>query len=130
LTVWSLDPAKTVIFGDPHMPTIRLTKSGIGRLPAPHPSGKPVLYWDTELKGFGVLCSGKTNSKSFDVQHVLPGGARRSGRPGAARSGSPPAADNHLFWKIAAMSHKPAFLEKSLLDAVCNNNNTEDNNQR
>jgi hypothetical protein len=29
--------------------------------------------WDTDLKGFGVLCSGKTSAKSFIVQRDLPG---------------------------------------------------------
>jgi hypothetical protein len=44
---------------------------------APHPDGKQTLYWDTELKGFGVLCSGKTNTKTFVVQRDLPGGKTR-----------------------------------------------------
>ena len=32
-----------------------------------------MLHWDRELKGFGVLCSGTTGSKSFIVQRHLPG---------------------------------------------------------
>jgi hypothetical protein len=34
-------------------------------------------YWDTDLTGFGVLCSGKTSAKSFIVQRDLPGGKSR-----------------------------------------------------
>ena len=40
------------------MPNLKLTKTAITRLKAPDPSGKQTLHWDTELKGFGVLCSG------------------------------------------------------------------------
>jgi len=59
------------------MPTIKLTKRAIERLPAPDPSGKQVLFWDSELKGLGVLVSGKTATKTFIVQHKLPGGITR-----------------------------------------------------
>ncbi len=55
----------------------KLTKRAIERLPAPHPSGKQHLVWDADLKGFGVLLSGKTTGKSFVVQHKLPGGLTR-----------------------------------------------------
>jgi integrase len=48
--------------------TKKLTKAGIAKLPAPDPSGKQTLHWDAELRGFGVLCSAKTNAKSFVVQ--------------------------------------------------------------
>lgn len=48
--------------------TEKLTKAKIAAFPAPDPSGKQTIYWDTEVKGFGVLCSGKTKSKSFVVQ--------------------------------------------------------------
>ena len=37
------------------MPKLKLTARAIERLPAPDPSGKQTLYWDTELRGFGVL---------------------------------------------------------------------------
>jgi integrase len=59
------------------MPTIKLTEKSIARLPAPDPSGKQMLHWDSELKGFGVLCSGTSNAKSFIVQRALPDGTRR-----------------------------------------------------
>jgi integrase len=49
----------------------------IARLPAPDPSGKPVLHWDGELKGFAVLCSGVSNAKTYVVQRDLPGGKAR-----------------------------------------------------
>jgi hypothetical protein len=44
---------------------------------APDPSGKQVLYWDNQLRGFGVLASGVSNAKSYVVQQVLPGGRTR-----------------------------------------------------
>jgi integrase len=56
------------------MPKIKLTAKSIASLKAPDPSGKQVLHWDTVLRGFGVLCSGKTNGKSFVVQRELPNG--------------------------------------------------------
>ncbi len=59
------------------MPKLKLTKRAIERLPAPHPSGRQVLYWDTELRGFGVLVSGTTNAKTYVVQRKLPNGKTR-----------------------------------------------------
>jgi integrase len=64
----------------------KLTKREIERLPAPHPSGKQVLIWDTELKGFGLLLSGKTASKTFVVQRKLPGGLTRRVTIGACNA--------------------------------------------
>jgi hypothetical protein len=40
------------------MATIKLTKRSVEALKVPDPSGKQQLYWDAELKGFGVLVSG------------------------------------------------------------------------
>jgi hypothetical protein len=54
------------------MPTITITKATIARLKAPDPSGNQVLYWDTDLKGFGVLCSGVSTTKTYVVQCTLP----------------------------------------------------------
>ena len=59
------------------MPTIKLTKRAIAALPAPDPSGKQVLYWDEELKGLAVLCSGVTSSKTFIIQRAVRGKSRR-----------------------------------------------------
>lgn len=59
------------------MPTIRLTEKGVERLEAPDPTGRQMLYWDDELKGFGVLCSGTTAAKSYIVQRALADGTRR-----------------------------------------------------
>ena len=59
------------------MPRLKLTKSSVERLKAPHPSGKlEVLYWDVELKGFGVRVSGKSTSKSYLVQRDIEGTKR------------------------------------------------------
>jgi integrase len=56
---------------------VKLTKRIVERLVAPDPSGKQRLAWDDTLKGFGVLISGKTRSKSYVVQRKLPGGLTR-----------------------------------------------------
>lgn len=50
------------------IPRIHLTERAIAALPAPDSSGKQVLYWDTGLKGLGVLVSGTSPSKSYVVQ--------------------------------------------------------------
>jgi integrase len=59
------------------VPKTKLTMTAVSRLEAPTPSGKQALHWDTELKGFGVLCSGKTNGKSYVVQRDIDGKTRR-----------------------------------------------------
>ena len=53
------------------MPKLHLTERAIARMPAPDPSGRQVLYWDSDLKGFAVLCSGTTKAKAFVVQRDL-----------------------------------------------------------
>jgi integrase len=59
------------------MARLKLTAKAIDRLRAPSPNGKQQLYWDTELRGFGVLVSGTTNGKSFVVQRDVNGQSRR-----------------------------------------------------
>jgi integrase len=59
------------------MPRIKLTQRTVDRLPAPDPSGRQVLHFDEDLKGFAVLCSGATNAKSYVVERDLPGGKTR-----------------------------------------------------
>src|SRR5262245_6804465 len=59
------------------MPQKKLTEKSVDALAAPHPSGRQVMYWDTELRGFGVRVSGKTNDKSFVVQRAINGLTRR-----------------------------------------------------
>jgi hypothetical protein len=58
------------------MPKVKLSEKAISRMPAPDPSGKQTLYWDSELHGFGVLCSGVTNTRTYIAQRDLPNGAR------------------------------------------------------
>ena len=36
--------------------------------------GRQVIYWDTDIIGFGVLCSAKTRTKTYVVQRELAGG--------------------------------------------------------
>ena len=55
------------------MPTIDLTKRAVDRLPAPDPSGRQALYWDKGQRGFGVLVSGTTTSKSYIAQRKIKG---------------------------------------------------------
>jgi len=59
------------------MPRLKLTKTTIDRLKAPDPSGRQRLHWDTDLKGFGVLVSGKTNARTYIVQRDIAGISRR-----------------------------------------------------
>ena len=59
------------------MPRTKLTEKTITKLRAPTASGKPVLYWADDLRGFGVLCSGKTNTRTYVAQRDLPGGRTR-----------------------------------------------------
>jgi integrase len=56
---------------------IKLTERVLPKLKAPDPSGKQTLHFDVELKGFGVLCSGKSNSRTFIAQRTLPNGRTR-----------------------------------------------------
>lgn len=57
------------------MPRLKLSAKGVARL---HPTpGKQTLFWDTELKGFGVLVSGVTTNKTFIVQKDIDGRTRR-----------------------------------------------------
>ena len=42
-----------------------------------------MLHWDTELKGFGVLCSGVSNARTFIAQRDMPNGKTRSVTVGA-----------------------------------------------
>jgi integrase len=58
------------------MPTVKLTEKKIEKLKAPDPSGKQVIHWDDELRGFGILCSGVSNAKTFIVQRALRGSGR------------------------------------------------------
>jgi integrase len=59
------------------MPTLKLTKTTIERIRAPDPSGRQVIHWDAELKGFGILASGTTTAKSYIAQRRLPDGRAR-----------------------------------------------------
>jgi integrase len=56
---------------------VKLTKRKVAGMRAPDPSGNQVLVWDEETRGFGVLVSGKTNAKSYVVQHRLSDGRSR-----------------------------------------------------
>ena len=55
------------------MPHVKFTEKSIRALKAPDPSGQQVLYWDTELPGFGILCSGKTTAKTYVVRGSIRG---------------------------------------------------------
>jgi integrase len=60
------------------MPRCKLTQHFIDKkLRAPHASGRQTIFWDDVLHGFGVLCSGVTNSRTFVVQRDVNGKARR-----------------------------------------------------
>jgi integrase len=60
------------------MPRIKLTEKAIERLPTG--TGKQTLFWDDgprAIRGFGVLCSGKTQTKTYVVQRDMPNGRTR-----------------------------------------------------
>jgi integrase len=59
------------------MPRLNLTERAIARMAAPDPSGKQMLHWDSDLKGFAVLCSGTTIAKTYIVQRDTNGRTRR-----------------------------------------------------
>ncbi|HYU12156.1 MAG TPA: Arm DNA-binding domain-containing protein, partial [Stellaceae bacterium] len=61
----------------------KLTKAAVDRVKAPDPSGKQVILWDAELKGFGLLISGTTTAKSYIAQRRLPDGRSRRVTVGA-----------------------------------------------
>jgi integrase len=52
--------------------TSKLTKARISAFTAPDPSGKQTIHWDSEVRGFGILCSGISGAKSFVVQRENP----------------------------------------------------------
>jgi integrase len=66
------------------VPTIKLTEKSVAKLKAPDPSGTQVLHWDTALKGFGVLCSGTNDVKTYVVKGRVGGRVvrRKLGRVG------------------------------------------------
>jgi integrase len=55
------------------MATIRITEKSVSGLRAPTASGKQELTWDAELKGFGVLASGVSTTKTFVAQAKVKG---------------------------------------------------------
>jgi integrase len=60
------------------MPTLKLkNEKTVEKLRAPTATGKQVLHWDVDLKGFGVLCSGTSNARSYVVQAAVGGLTRR-----------------------------------------------------
>src|SRR5580693_7023170 len=58
------------------MPTTKLTRRAIDNLPAPHPSGRQTIFWDEGMRGFGVLVSGTTATKTYVVQRKIKGAHR------------------------------------------------------
>jgi integrase len=59
------------------VPRLKLTARAVAAMPAPDPSGKQVLQWDTEITGLAVLCSGVSKSKTYVVQRALKDGRTR-----------------------------------------------------
>jgi integrase len=59
------------------MATIKLTEKSVAKMKAPDSSGKQRLYFDAELKGFGLLCSGVSNARTFIVQRDVNNRTRR-----------------------------------------------------
>src|SRR5215813_6215517 len=59
------------------MPRKKLIEKSVSALKAPDPSGRQVMFWDKETKGFGVRVSGTTNDKGYVVQKAINGKTRR-----------------------------------------------------
>jgi integrase len=59
------------------MPRLKLTEKALAKIKAPDPSGRQILHFDTELRGFGVLCSGVSNARTYIAQRDLPNGRAR-----------------------------------------------------
>jgi integrase len=59
------------------VPTMHLTQRAIAKLAAPTADGRQTIYWDDELRGFGVQCSGKTNQRVYIAQRDVNGRSRR-----------------------------------------------------
>lgn len=57
------------------MAKVKLTKTAVAK--ATRIEGRQTLLWDTDLKGFGLLVSGKTNAKTYVVQRDIGGKTRR-----------------------------------------------------
>ena len=55
------------------MPRLKLTERSVSNLKAPTQNRRQLLYWDTSLKGFGVLCSGTSDVKTYVVKGVIHG---------------------------------------------------------
>ena len=51
--------------------TQTLTNTRVARIKAPDPSGRQTLHWDADLKGFAVLASGVSNTKTYIFQGRL-----------------------------------------------------------
>lgn len=52
---------------------MKLTQRSVAAITTPDPTGKQQLYWDTELKGFGVLVSGVSDAKTYVVKGSVGG---------------------------------------------------------
>ena len=59
------------------MPRVKLSARSVAQLIAPDPSNRQIIHWDSELKGFGVLCSGTTEAKVYVVQRDINRRTRR-----------------------------------------------------
>jgi integrase len=55
------------------MPQLKLTDKSVSNLRAPTPSRRQLIYWDTALKGLGVLCSGTSDIKTYVVKGTVRG---------------------------------------------------------
>jgi integrase len=59
------------------MARIHLTERSIEKLVAPDPSGRQAYYWDDILRGFGVMVSGTSKTKTFIIQCDVHGRSKR-----------------------------------------------------
>jgi integrase len=55
------------------MPQLKLTDKSVSNLRTPTSSRRQLIYWDTVLKGLGVLCSGTSDTKTYVVKGTVQG---------------------------------------------------------
>jgi integrase len=56
---------------------MHLTQRAIAKFVAPTADGRQTVYWDDQVRGFGVQCSGKTNQRMYIAQRDVKGRSRR-----------------------------------------------------
>jgi hypothetical protein len=87
---------------------IKFTEALVAALPAPHPSGKQKIIFDSELAGLGIRLSAVSDKKSYIMQH------KRTGAPkteGDVRITIGPAGPGGLPLEVARDMGRPMLIQ-------------------